>query len=206
MKKILLLVCFIILTVFTGYSQVKFMDIPIDGSKSEIFVKLKQKGFKYNQTTESLEGSFNGTDVQIKILTNKENKVWRIYVAEKQLRDEVDIKIRFNTIVNQFENKSNYISPNFSQKLNEDFDIYYQIRKTQISACFKQMLSTKDVDYILKCANLNRSDYTLEDLDYEISIISNDVWICISKLEYYNKYWISYYYDNLLNSPKGEDL
>lgn len=43
--------------------------------------KLKDKGFKWNSRNECLEGEFNGQNVFLHIITNK-NKVYRILVEE----------------------------------------------------------------------------------------------------------------------------
>lgn len=59
----------------------RFLGIPVDGSKSEMIHRLKEKGFQYNQSTGALRGEFNGLEVDIYVVTTK-NKVSRIMVAD----------------------------------------------------------------------------------------------------------------------------
>ena len=86
---------------FASFAQNKdvteFLGIPVDGTKTEMKQKLIAKGFvpKKMGDLEWLEGEFNGTDVGVRIFTNK-NKVYRIMLADKNPVDEAQIKIRFN--------------------------------------------------------------------------------------------------------------
>ena len=86
----------------------KFLGIPVDGTKNAMIQKLRAKGFTYNSVTGVLEGEFNGSQVQISVVTNR-NKVYRIFIADKYTCDEGDIKIRFNNLCRQFENNGKYI-------------------------------------------------------------------------------------------------
>lgn len=106
----------------------KFLGIPIDGYKSEMIQKLKAKGYTYSKTEgeDVLTGEFNGTDVNIFIGTNN-NKVWRIYIADEDTRDEYQIKLRFNTLCEQFERNSRYTSFSEEQKIPMDEDISYEM-------------------------------------------------------------------------------
>lgn len=104
MKRILLLLLLITSTsVFAQKEVTKFLGIPVDGYKTEMIQKLKAKGYTYNSTTDCLEGEFNGRDVEIAVVTNN-NKVYRIFVADKYSVDESQIKIRFNNLCQQFSN------------------------------------------------------------------------------------------------------
>ena len=96
-KTILLLLLLASATVYAQKEVTKFLGIPVDGYKSEMIQKLKAKGYKYNSTTDYLEGEFNGRDVEIAVVTNN-NKVYRIFVADKYSVDETQIKIRFNNL------------------------------------------------------------------------------------------------------------
>lgn len=49
----------------------RFLGIPVDGSKSEMIHRLKEKGFQYNQSTGALRGEFNGLEVDIYVVTTK---------------------------------------------------------------------------------------------------------------------------------------
>ena len=55
----------------TNPNVLKFMGIPVDGSKTQVIQKLKERGFKYDSVNDCLTGEFNGKDSQIFIHTNK---------------------------------------------------------------------------------------------------------------------------------------
>ncbi|MEE1142642.1 MAG: hypothetical protein U0L22_03300 [Bacteroidales bacterium] len=105
---------------------IKFLGIPVDGTKEEMFQKLKSKGFTYNQRLEALEGEFNGEQVSIQVQTQK-NKVWRLILEDKNSRSKGQIKIRFNRLVGQFENNSKYTPYKESQTIDENEDISHEI-------------------------------------------------------------------------------
>jgi hypothetical protein len=105
---------------------IKFLGIPVDGTKQEMIQKLKSKGFTYNQQKDYLQGEFNGEEVLIKVQTIN-NKVWRIGIVDLTTRSEGQIKIRFNRLVAQFENNSKYIPNKESQTIDENEDIGYEI-------------------------------------------------------------------------------
>ena len=88
----------------------QFLGIPVDGNKSEMIQKLKDKGFTINPNLKNvLDGEFNGIDVNIYILTNN-NKVRRIAVMDANPSSEANIKIRFNNLLKQFQNNARYLS------------------------------------------------------------------------------------------------
>ena len=180
MKKILTLAVVLMTTIALfaqeGKDVTKFLGIPIDGYKSEMISKLKAKGFTSTSSHKNiLEGEFNGQDVHIHVVTNN-NKVYRIMVADQNPVSETNIRIRFNNLLNQFENNSKYIGYN-NKPIPEDEDLSYEI-------------SVKNKRY--EATFFQNGDW------------NKQVWFMIS--EYYGKYYISMYYDNKLNEANGEDL
>ena len=128
MKKIIGLL-FAVLFSAGLYAQeevIKFLGIPVDGTKQEMIEKLKSKGFTYNQRKDVLEGEFNGEQVSIQVQTQN-NKVWRLAIVDNTSRSEGQIKIRFNRLVAQFENNSKYTPAEESQTIDENEDIGYEI-------------------------------------------------------------------------------
>lgn len=128
MKKIIGLL-FAVLFSAGLYAQeevIKFLGIPVDGTKQEMIQKLKSKGFTYNQRKDVLEGEFNGEEVEISVQTQN-NKVWRLAIVDKTSRSEGQIRIRFNKLVGQFENNDKYTPSKESQKIDENEDIRYEI-------------------------------------------------------------------------------
>ena len=190
-----------------------FLGIPVDGYKSEMIQKLKEKGFVSSAYREDvLEGEFNGTEVQIHIVTNN-NKVYRIMLCDKNTIGATDIRIRFNNLCDQFANNSRYMSANEGDgKISEDEDIGYNIKvkDKRYEASFRQIPLQKTLaDMVIG------SGYTKEELNKEevqkllfqeyLKIADNkSVWFMIS--EFKGEYCITMYYDNRLNQANGEDL
>lgn len=130
MKKLLSFVIgmFVMYSFVFGQSEgtLKFLGIPVDGSKSEMVAALKSKGFEYDSESDFLIGDFNGKKSQIGIVENH-GKVYRVVVFDADTYDAGEIRIRFNNLIHQFENngKYYYIVPN--DIIPEDEDISYEI-------------------------------------------------------------------------------
>lgn len=190
MKKLLSIVVLLIWTV-ASYAQqdvTKFLGIPVDGTKSAMIQKLKAKGFTYNQTSDYLEGEFNGSNVIITIGTNN-NKVYRVMVMDANDSSEGNIKIRFNNLVHQFNNNQKYKPLSSDFILSEKEDISYEM-----------LVHNKryEADYVQLPTNVDEEGLSKEDL------MKHSVWFMIA--ERYGKYRIFLFYDNGYNQANGEDL
>ena len=190
MRKFLTLLAMIVISasVFAQKEVTKFMGIPVDGSPTEMIKKLKAKGFKTEEGfrrdvtvglidwdgPEVLTGRFNGTKVRV-FLGVEQNKVWRIYLADKDSRDETQIKIRFNTLVRQFEGNGKYVPYFDEQTIADDEDISSQMtmNKKQYQAAFLQ----------------KGEDGTVDE--------KRIVWFTIN--QHYDGYYIVMFYDNKYN-------
>lgn len=210
----------------------KFLGIPVDGYKPAMIEKLKAKGFTSTAWDKDvLEGEFNGTDVNVFIVTNN-NKVWRIMLADKAPRGETDIKVRFNRLCRQFRNNPKYqtFRTEEEQTIPDDEDISYEIivHKKRYEATFYQISQLDTVAIYNKSKQSLLSKYTQEQLDnpteeisteirmeYNTNIMKHDVqnilapyrksvWFMIA--ERAGKYYICMYYDNGFNQADGEDL
>ena len=200
----------------------KFLGIPVDGNKQQMIQKIKEKGYLYNSNYDRLEGEFNGRDVFIYVVTNN-NKVYRILVEDAVYSSEGDIKIRFNTLLRQFENNNQkYFSMSTEDgELSESEDISYEmtVNNKRYEAAFIQTNNTLDsVTLSKKMEEFNKenkgNDYLLDMTDEQIldaSIkfflslyIDNSVWFMIN--ERYGRYGILLYYDNNRNRANGEEL
>ena len=142
MRKFLTLLAMIAISagVLAQKEVTKFLGIPVDGSPTEMIKKLKAKGFTTDEGymrdvkvglidwdgPEVLIGRFNGEKVRV-FLAVEQNKVRRIYLADQDTRDETQIKMRFNTLVRQFENNDKYIPYFDEQIIADDEDISYQM-------------------------------------------------------------------------------
>ena len=198
MRKFLTLLAMIAISasVFAQKEVTKFMGIPVDGSPTEMIKKLKAKGFTTDEDfmqavelglidwdgPEVLTGRFNGEKVRV-FLGVEQNKVWRIYLADKDNRDETQIKIRFNTLVRQFEGNGKYLPYDVDeQTIADDEDISYQmtVNKKQYQAGFVQKGEDGTVDK------------------------KRVVWFSIEQDP--DGYCIYMYYDNKYNEADGSDL
>ena len=173
----------------------KFLGIPVDGSPTEMIKKLKAKGFTTDEDfmqavelglidwdgPEVLTGRFNGERVRVYIVVET-NKVWRIALKDKKDRDETQIKIRFNTLVRQFEGNGKYVPYFDEQTIADDEDISSQMtmNKKQYQAAFLQKGEDGMVD------------------------LKRIVWFTIG--EGYKGYKIEMFYDNKYNEADGRDL
>ena len=214
---------------------VRFMGIPVDGPKSEMISKLEKKGFTYNREEDWLEGRFNGEQVGLFVHTNND-VVDRIMVATSNPVSETDIKIKFNTLVSQFENNEKYMPAEENQFIGDNVDISYEImvNNKRFQASFHQCYTKEEIDVIRPYINDNYevmmdafkqsfSEYleeegiafgenredNVEGLLMMFALyyaMNNDVWFMISESNRYNYYNINIFYDNLSNRPNGEDL
>ena len=196
MRKFLTLLAMIAISasVFAQKEVTKFMGIPVDGSPTEMIKKLKAKGFTTDEDVmrdvkqglidldgpEVLTGRFNGEYVRL-YLNVGTNNVWRISLVDKNSRDETQIKIRFNTLVRQFENNDKYVYF-YEQTIADDEDISYQmtVNKKQYEAVFGQ----------------KGEDGTVDE--------KRIVWFTI--VEGSDGYKIAMFYDNKYNEADGSDL
>lgn len=178
MKKIILL-AFLAAVQFCSFGQntMKFLGIPIDGTKEQMISALKNKGYTYDVKNDILEGEFNGRDVLISVVTNN-NKVYRIYVVDSNGVDEAQIKIRFNNLYYQFQGNGKY-ELSSGNKLSDDEDLSYEM-------------------------TVHKKVYDASFVPVDKSI-NGMVWYMIHK-GLFGKYHIAMFYDNLDNQANGDDL
>lgn len=177
MKKVLL-VAMLINIAIGGFAQntIKFLGIPIDGTKKEMISKLQAKGYEYDSYADILTGEFNGKDVSISVQTVN-NRVWRLAIIDAQSSNETNIKIRYNTLFNQFSNNGKYFSLG-EGKISDSEDISYK-------------MAVDDKRYEASFGFIDSS-------------INGLVWYMIA--EQYGSYRIAMFYENLDNAANGDDL
>ena len=223
MKKLSLVVVLLTMAITTFAQEkdvTKFLGIPVDGTKTEMIAKLKEKGYTLTSWDKDiLEGEFNGTDVYVSVVTNN-NKVYRIYVVDKNSKDEASIKTRFNILCQQFMNNSKYTySKDYS--IPEDEDISYEmlVNNKQYQAAFFQLpektgpKTSELADMFMELLQDSTATKEVKEAKRQEIIekaleASNEfnklVWFMIS--ENYGKYYIAIFYDNVLNQANGDDL
>ena len=218
-----LLGLFLSISLFAQGDVTKFLGIPIDGYKSEMRRKLEAKGFVWNSYKECLEGEFNGTDVEVHLVTNN-NKVYRIMVQDAVYRSESQIKLRFNKLCSQFENNSRYTSFGTDQSIADDEDISYEmsVHEKRYEATFFQVPDNFDTlafqAQVLEKVQATIPVYKVENPTEEVQeqvlrigieatyelLSKKSVWFMINKRN--GEYCILMYYDNKQNEANGEDL
>ncbi|MBQ7964425.1 MAG: hypothetical protein IJ288_07665 [Alistipes sp.] len=219
MKKLSMLVVLLTmaLTTFAQEKDVtKFLGIPVDGTKAEMIAKLKEKGFTQVDYDGDivLEGEFNGQDVYVLVVTNN-RKVYRIMVADKNELGEIDIKIRFNKLCQQFSENDKYLPlDDFTIPENEDISdkillynkryqaAFYQVDKELVS---KTLLSKYSSEQLANTEGMNIEDQIYIAESYQKSSTHKLVWFYISEKSS-REYSITMYYDNILNQANGDDL
>ena len=180
MKRFLITFLFVLMAI-TAIAQesntIKFLGIPVDGTKKEMISKLQAKGYEYNASSDYLFGEFNGTNVRIFVQTVN-NRVWRIGIIDANIIDnEANIKIRYNDLFRQLSNNDKYKVLG-ARTWGEEEDISYEmsVHKKRYDAVF-----------IFKDESING-------------------WVWYMIIEQYGKYGIVMFYENLDNEANGEDL
>lgn len=187
MKRLFLLFTLVVFALCANAQSVtKFLGIPVDGTEYAFKNKLKAKGFKTSRyATDALEGEFNGEEVFVSVQT-KSGKVWRVAVMDKVARSEVQIKIRFNNLLEQFFRNKKYFSHPENIYITDSERIGYEIliNKKQYQGAFYQKEGEVS---------------SLEDS------LSRSVWFTIGQDDY-GEYRIVIFYENRLNEADGSDL
>ena len=180
MKRFLITFLFVLMTI-TAIAQesntIKFLGIPVDGTKKEMISKLQAKGYKYNAASDALFGEFNGTNAVISVQTVN-NRVWRIAIVDANMNsDEANIKIRYNLLFEQLSNNGKYEVADGST-LGKKENIFHEmfVYKKRYEATFA----------------------------FKDKSIHGRVWYMIA--EQYGKYGIVMFYENLDNAANGDDL
>ncbi len=203
-----LLACLSLVAQTNSDNTIKFLGIPVDGSKEQMIKELENKGFKYNPQFENLSGTFNGIDSNIYISTNN-GKVDRVYVASNQVEDEASIRISYNNLLYQFKNNDKYFTLDEPQPIPDDENISYEMlvhNKRYDAPFYLKVNFTEDEikEIEEKTSTMAEDEANLYLAKKTLENVSGQVWFTIH--EHYGKYFIGIYYDNLRNKANGEDL
>ena len=194
-----------------------FMGIPVDGSKEQMYDRLREKGFSEYLWEDYLEGIFNGEKVRVYIGTNHDI-VDRIKV-EFPYTEECLNKVKYNTLVSRFGRTLKYMELRENKVIPDDEDISREIilNKKVYDAVYYLFRSGVDAKALkddffheysarykkpLSALTQIEIEEVLFNLPKRISdAVSGIVWFTLP-----NKNKIELYYDNLKNRPRGEDL
>ena len=113
-----------ILTEVVDEDAIKFLGIPVDGSKEFVVGQLVEKGFKLSYD-ETLDGQFNGDPVKIYIHTYRD-KVDRIIVEFNKV-PEMDLREQYNHLLSLLMKNEKYHPVSSYSPLPEDEDCNYEL-------------------------------------------------------------------------------
>lgn len=212
----------------------KFLGIPIDGNKSQMIELIKAKGFTFNSYRNCLQGQFNGKNIDVYVVDNH-GIVYRVFVAFPKI-DEYEIRSEFNHLLSQFTRNDKYVPIKECEAIDQKEDISYEmsVHNKQYGASFsyispdiftpeqtakihgffdnyatmseeetQQYLESMAASFSPDLANASPDDIMLA-MNRVASLLSGNVWFKIFREGV--DYQIGLYYDNLKNSPNGEDL
>ncbi len=223
LRLFLLSIIFFSINAFSQSDVTRFLDIPVDGTKSEMLRKIKAKGFVSSGSDKDiLTGQFNGCDVNIHIGTNN-NKVYRVAVFDANCLDETNIKIRFNNLCSQFKNNPKYIClEDYTIPESERISYGMSLYNKRYEASFYQRPEKLDsVAVAQEILHRVSEKYTEEQLANPTEEIKKDVMaitlLCTAEIlqkksvwfmivEHYGEYYIAMFYDNVYNQANGQDL
>ena len=202
----------------TDETALKFVGIPIDGTKEQMIQALASNGFKHDSYHDYLEGMFNGESVKLQISTNH-GIVDRIKVIYPYCSETNDTRVKYNTLLSRFNRNAKYVCvyPRAEVPANEGiywklsdntkyYDAVYFYLHPEVNA--KQWVEDFKAEY------QKRYNKPLEGLSYEeteeaifclpmkvSAAVSGVVWFTMVDTNYININYI-----NFKNRPRGEDL
>lgn len=215
---------------------IKFMGIPVDGSKSDMILKLKQKGFTYDYENDIFSGKFDGESISGMIQTYND-KVYNIRFTHDVTGFNKSVVIhKFNLFVSKYNFNEKYMSCIEFDKATKGIDTYqiddyedinYEMKKGKVYRAQYYYKYEKDlsdttgyyqykIETITKFSDLARSqgvnidDYinedTLQALFFMHRLEQDLVQFYIIEGMNYNTFLIMFDYYNRRNAPNGEDL
>lgn len=217
MKKATFIFLSIVLMTMSVFAQtsdnntLKFLGIPVDGTKANMIAKLKEKGFTYNASADCLYGKFNGLESTVYVSTNY-GKVDRIAVFDRYGYDLAGIKVRYNNLVAQMDKNQKYFSL-YDNTISAEDDISYEmdVNNHRYEASYYLSPNLSETQKALLTEKISAQNPETEEegglmviQELMENYVTGNVWFMIG--EEYGKYYIYMYYDNLKNRPNGEDL
>ena len=195
----------------------KFLGIPIDGSKEQMYNRLKEKGFSGYSWDEYLEGIFNGENVRVYIGTNH-GIVDRIKVIYPST-DKRITKVKYNTLLSRFGRNSKYTELRENREISEKEGVAYEIVFEDKIYDAMYFVLRQGVDATSWKEDFNReyklrykrplSELTQEEVEEVLFCLPQRIPDAVSGVVWFtlqSSNQIVLYYDNFKNRPRGEDL
>lgn len=199
-------------------TALKFLGLPIGGTKKQMMEALKTRGFNIDYGNESMTGMFNGEEVKL-FLTTNHGIIDKIKVIYPYCSEENDTRIKYNMLLSRFNRNAKYICVNPRAEVPIDEKIYWKLEENN---------NTYDAIYFYLHPEVNAKDWAgkfkqeyqkhykkpLQSLSYEemeealfclpmnvSAAVSGVVWFTMTSIHYININYI-----NFKNRPRGEDL
>lgn len=160
-------------------NSLKFLGIPVDGSRESVIAQLKEKGFDGSVWSEYLEGQFNGEPVRVYVHTYRD-KVDRIIVDFDHV-PEMNLNEQYNHLLSLLVENEKYVP----------LGTYSPIPPEE--NCETEIFLNKK-DYKARFSYVSPNGHEESEGEVWLSILNRrGNRVCL-------------YYDNLNNRPQGEDL
>ena len=203
----------------TDESALKFVGVPIDGTKEQMIEALEEKGFQKEPFNDSMAtGMFNGELVTLFLSTNH-GIVDRVKVVYPRCNAANDTRVKYNMLLSRFNRNAKYVCVNTRPEVPADENIYLKLQA-----------NTKEYDavYFFLHPEVNAKGWVeefkreyqklykkpLQGLSYEemeealfclpmkvSAAVSGVVWFTMTSVHDININYI-----NFKNRPHGEDL
>ncbi len=218
MKKWFRVIIMLVLTMSANAQThvTKFMGIPVDGTKENMIIKLKGKGFTQPFPVElpyMLEGEFNGLKVEVFLIDNK-GKMWRVVVLNKCTGENI-ARDTYNRLLTQFKNHKNYTQIDEADIIPETDNLItelYKNHKKYRSAFYQSVDIEKYIKEYPEFDKLPEEERgnILSSLFKEAANIDyipkRFVWLSLDKNDSDRVFNVYIFYENKFNEPNGEDL
>lgn len=139
MKNLLITLLMLFATTASAQKVIDFMSVPIEGTKAEMFAKLKEKGFQETDKPNLLVGQFDDLPVEVVVSDNGRDKVYELDLRHEVGNDETLAIERYNSFLLKFRNNPKY-NDSYSELIPEGEPISEKLRLDShlYTSCFTQ--------------------------------------------------------------------
>ena len=202
----------------TDETTLKFVGIPIEGTKEHMIEALRAKSFEKEPYDDYMTGMFNGENVRVFLSTNH-SIVDRVKVVYPYCSETNNTRIKYNVLLSRFNRNSKYVCVNPRTEIPADEKIFWKLEantKAYEAVYFylHPEVNAKDWIELFKQEYQKRYKKQLQGLSYDemeealfclpikiSSAVSGVVWFTMAST---NTIVINYI--NFKNRPRGEDL
>ena len=202
----------------TDETTLKFVGIPIGGTKEHMIEALRANNFEKEPYDDYMTGMFNGENVRVFLSTNH-GIVDRVKVVYPYCSETNNTQIKYNVLLSRFNRNSKYVCVNPRTEIPADEKIYWKLEANTkaYEAVYFYLhpdVNAKDWIELFKQEYQKRYKKPLQGLSYDeieealfclpmkiSSAVNGVVWFTMAST---NTIVINYI--NFKNRPRGEDL